>query len=288
MTFRKRRNPTPGFNLPPPYQPMTGQRAQLQIPGLFPYVAQMQVAERDIYDKYVICRGFDTRINRFIDYEDGNADKPGIPVAKPWGFRMKGLYTKAEIHTVVLPTQGMPSTFHSPYQVAPSPDEVKTRLGQNPGKAKDSSDQPYSLDEELEQLTTDDDKPIHWMFANNPSSMIWGMLMEDHPGCYTCFKILKGQWCPSESRFMFDCTATEDEYLTAMDLHYTEICGGSLPEPAMYAQGWFMLMPLGGSVEGTSIAIVVSLDCDSRGECTPELTDGECPEASGDPCSEGS
>ena len=92
MTIRKRRQPTPHFKMPPPFEPLTGERAQLLAQGVFPYCAMMQVAAEDEHDNYVICRGFDTRIRKFIDYEEGNSDKPGIPVAKPYGRRSAGGY----------------------------------------------------------------------------------------------------------------------------------------------------------------------------------------------------
>ena len=52
MTIRKRRQATPSFRLPPPYQPITGERAPLMVQGEYPYCAMMQVAAEDEYDNY--------------------------------------------------------------------------------------------------------------------------------------------------------------------------------------------------------------------------------------------
>jgi hypothetical protein len=278
MVFRKRKNPTPDFKLPPPYQPMSGQRAALQVPGIFPYCVLMQVAAEDEYDDYVLCRGFDPRINKFIDYEKDNEEKPGIPVAKPYSFRFKGLYEIAHLYAAALPVQCS----------ANSPVDAKIRLGQNPGEAQESPGQPADLEEEVDELYDEDGRAVNWMFIESPGELIWGMLMEDHPGQYECFNILKGKWCPSEAKFLFDCDAESSTYLKAIDLHYTVSAGGSIPEPDAGAQGWFKLMSLGSSEGNEVIAVVVSLDCDSPGACaTQDLDldeDGECPTPDGDPC----
>ena len=85
--FRKRKNPTPGFRMTPPFHPMSGEHAALTVGGVFPHSAIVQVAKEDTEDNYVYCRGFDPRISKFIDYDSQDPDKPGIPVAKPYGKR---------------------------------------------------------------------------------------------------------------------------------------------------------------------------------------------------------
>jgi hypothetical protein len=85
--FRKHRRPTPHFRVPNPFNPIAGDQANLRQDGTSPFCAMMQVASDDTYDDYVICRGFDPRILRFIDYAEGDANKPGISVAKPFGKR---------------------------------------------------------------------------------------------------------------------------------------------------------------------------------------------------------
>jgi len=143
MTIRKRRQPTPHFKLPPPYQPITGERASLMAKGDYPYCAMMQVAAEDTHADYVICRGFDPRIRKFFNYEEGNDDKPGIPVAKPYGSRGAAQYEIGQVFPAVIPL---------------------TRLGQNSGVAADTTGHPADLDEEVEILKTDDDsKVINWL-----------------------------------------------------------------------------------------------------------------------------
>ena len=103
--LRKRKQPTPHFKQPPPYEPISGQQAPLDFQGVFPYVAMMQVAKADTHEDYVVCRGFDIRYRIFIDYEEGDADKPGIPVAKPYGKRQAGNYVIGQIFPAILPMQ---------------------------------------------------------------------------------------------------------------------------------------------------------------------------------------
>jgi hypothetical protein len=91
---------------------MKGERAPLQMEGVFPYCVLLQVAAEDDQDNYVLCRGFDPRIGKFIDYAEGNSDKPGIPVAKPYGNRSVGMYQIGEMHAALLPTQ---SSSPEPY-----------------------------------------------------------------------------------------------------------------------------------------------------------------------------
>ena len=76
MVFRKKKNPSPGMQIPPTYNPQTGERSPLQVKGDFPYCALMQVASEDTHANYVICRGYDPRHKRFFDYESANDDKP--------------------------------------------------------------------------------------------------------------------------------------------------------------------------------------------------------------------
>ena len=181
--FRKRRNPTPSFRIPTAFQPMSGNQAALQVPGVFPYVVLMQVAAEDTEPNYVLCRGFDPRINKFVDYEADNTDKPGIPVAKPYGQRAKGLYGIAQMYAAALPIQCY----------SPSPTEAKIRLGQNPGKAAESAGHPSSLTEEVEILYTTEGKAINWMFIESPGmsfveithidNAALGFEMADHGVC---------------------------------------------------------------------------------------------------------
>ena len=120
----------------------------------------VQVAAEDTIADYVICRGFDPRISKFIDYEEGNDDKPGIPVAKPYGNRKTGVYKLAEIHAALLPLQS----------TNPSPTSVPWRVGQNPGVSVDTEGHPADLDEVVDELYTEEGKLINWMMADSASS----------------------------------------------------------------------------------------------------------------------
>jgi len=162
MTFRKRRNPTPGFKLPPPYEPLEGIRAPLKTEGVFPYCAMYQVAEEDTEDDYVLCRGFDVRVNKFIDYEKDNPNKPGIPVAKPYGQRGSGCYSVGQIFAAMLPLQ-TPNA---------SPTAVEWRVGQNPGVAETSTGHPTDLEEKVDELHTEENKAINWMFIQSPGMQV--------------------------------------------------------------------------------------------------------------------
>ena len=261
MTFRKRRNPTPGFNIPPPYEPLEGIRAPLKTEGIFPYCAMFQVATEDTEDDYVLCRGFDIRISKFIDYEADNEDKPGIPVAKPYDCRVAGIYTIGQIFAACLPLQ-------SPN---PSPTAVDWRVGQNPGVAETSTGHPASLSEKVEELyTKNDEKLINWMFLQAPDPIVWAKIMEEHPGNDICFNITIGTWNSGTNTWEFDCdTGAEGyEYQRGIDFHY------GAPTPAIYACGWFRRMPSDTTASGV-IYHVISLDCESRGSCA-NLTSTGC------------
>ena len=259
MVIRKRKQPTPDFKLPPPYQPMTGERAPLQVQGVFPYCVLMQVASKDDKDDYVLCRGFDCRMNRFIEYEEGNSDKPGIPVAKPYGSRRKGLYKMAGMYAASLPFQSSNA----------SPVLAKIRIGQNPGKSQVSPGHPADLLEEVDELLTDDGKYVNWMFIEQGSATLyWCMLMEAHPGADTCFDIIVGDWDAEFNKWIFTCADTPD---IGVDFHY------DAPLPEIYACGWFEKHPSDTTDSGW-IYHVVSLDCTSRGACA-DLTATGCGEA---------
>lgn len=172
--FRKKRRPTPGFQIPPPFDPIRGSFDDLSDDGIYPYCAMMQIAKDDIYDDYVVCRGFDPRIQRFVDFAENSSDKPGISVAKPFGCRGTSKYDVGkgsarkfrigEIFPAFLPTQGTASF------TPPSPIEVKWRLGQNPGVANTAQDyagQPGSLSDVVSLLYDHNQKAISWMLVHS-------------------------------------------------------------------------------------------------------------------------
>jgi len=196
--LRKRKQPTPSFKLPAPFQPITGERAPLVVKGVYPYVAMMQVAAKDTKRDYVICRGFDVRISRFIDYEKGNADKPGIPVAKPYSKRTVGAYTVGQIFPAVLPLQ----------TDNPSPVDVLWRVGQNPGVAKKTAGHPADLDEEVETLKDAANVYINWMLLDSPGGgaeiirfrvLSQGPFLGESADCYTVRAEVLDTICGSSS-----------------------------------------------------------------------------------------
>ena len=133
------------------------------VPGFYPYCAMMQVAAEDTHDNYVLCRGFDIRIARFIDYDAADlVNSPGIPVAKPYGNRQAGMYEIAQIFMALLPLQ----------TGNPSPADVLWRVGQNPGVAATCPGHPCDLSEEVEILYTDTDPAIaiNWMMLDGGGS----------------------------------------------------------------------------------------------------------------------
>lgn len=168
--FRKRRRPTPGFKIPPPFNPVSGDFANLGVEGVFPYCAMMQVAAPDEYEEYVICRGFDTRILKFVDFELGNPQKPGISVAKPFGCRGPRKYKLGEIYPAFLPTQG--SLEYTP----PSPTSVLWRIGQNPGAVDTGAangGHPSNLSAEVELLYDHNQNIVNWMFIHSANEQFF-------------------------------------------------------------------------------------------------------------------
>lgn len=161
--FKKQRRPTPFFKTQPPFNPISGEYENLTKEGVSPYCAMMQVAADDEYDNYVICRGFDIRIPAFVDYEEGDAIKPGISVAKPFGSRGNKTYHVGEVFPAFLPTQGTKN------YVPPSPVGVPWRLGQNPGAITPTANggQPADLTDEILPLYDHNNKAINWILIDS-------------------------------------------------------------------------------------------------------------------------
>jgi len=195
MTTRKRHNPVPAFNMPPPYDPMKGERPPLQPKGIYPYCAMMQVAALDEHDDYVICRGYDPRVKKFFDYDANDlANKPGVPVAKPYGVRGTMPYSVGQVFPAILPL---------------------TRIGQNPGVAATTLGQPVDLDEEVELLSTDAAGPpalpvyVSWMLVDTGvASVRFGELKDAHtPGDISTAYLR--EWDADTSTFT---TNTDEEF----------------------------------------------------------------------------
>jgi len=174
MTIRKRRQPTPHFRLPPPYEPRSGEHAALQVDGVFPYCAMMQVAVADTHEDYVICRGFDIRIPKFVNYIAGDANNPGIPVAKPYGKRVTGMYEVAQVFPAILPLQSS----------NPSPSSVLWRVGQNPGVSVTTAGHPADLSEEIEILYDDNGYAIDWMLLDTDASDGTNVVLLQAKACF--------------------------------------------------------------------------------------------------------
>lgn len=157
---------------------MGGTHADLKAAGEHPYCAMMQVAEADKYEDYVICRGFDPRMRKFIDYEDGNPNKPGISVAKPFSHRIECYYQIGHVFPAFLTTQG-PADY-----VPPSPSGVNWRVGQNPGTATSACvGQPKSLSGTITELLDHNNKYINWMLIDSGQLFFWVELDADLQLC---------------------------------------------------------------------------------------------------------
>jgi hypothetical protein len=260
--FRKRRQATPDFKLPSPYQPLTGEQAPLQMQGVFPYVAMMQVAAEDTERDYVLCRGFDVRIARFIDYEDGNANKPGIPVAKPYGKRHVGAYEVAQIFPAILPLQTN----------NPSPVSVPWRVGQNPGVATVATGHPTDLAEKVDFLKDANDAFINWMLLDGggeTEQLVECCLAEDHPGYGAIFTVKLMVWDPEKNGHKPDPNSTGTYY--AIDWRY-----GMPSYPGAGARGLFIKRR--GYCDGAYVDMyeVVSLDCEVPPIACSEAEEAEC------------
>ena len=199
MTVRKRRRPTPGFGIPPPYQPITGEQADLREYGLFPYCAMVQVAEQDTYEDYVICRGFDPRIRKFIDYDDAapEGQRGGISVAKPFGMRVIGHYGIGQVFPAFLPTQGTED------YVPPSPVDVYWRVGQNPGTCSTSEPggHPQTLDDTIEEMVDHNDKFVNWMLIDSAGGVTRRAKIHTDSADVECdseIPTYSGVWCDIE------------------------------------------------------------------------------------------
>jgi hypothetical protein len=175
--FRKRRRPTPGFGIPSPYNPIQGENANLRQDGVSPFCAMMQVAEHDRYENYVICRGFDPRILKFVDYAEGDPNKLGVCVAKPFGCRKIRKYRIGEVYPAFLPTQGNTdfAGFREVTYVPPSPVDVHWRLGQNPGYATvvKNGGHAETLVDSIESLVDHNGRKINWMLIHSANEQFF-------------------------------------------------------------------------------------------------------------------
>lgn len=251
MTIRKRHQPTPGFRLPPPYKPTTGERAKLLVPGISPYCAMMQIAAEDTHCDYVICRGYDPRNRKYYDYDSDDEDKPGIAVAKPFWSREKGIYRIGEVYPAILP---LSSGAEQGGIIVPF-------IGQNPGKAEpdgaECKGHPDTLEEEIVLLADDEGIYINWMLLDGGKKRVRFCTKDNHPGMGIVFEAYApGVWNPDSHEWDFTCDADHTHKIVDQDY--------GVPEPDAGAQGyadWEV-----STVHG-KILVVVTMDCESRHLC---------------------
>ena len=210
--FRKRKVSAPGFGHTP-WNPIHGEQANLRQEGIAPYCAMFQIAAEDTHDDFVICRGFDTRILKFIDYTEGDSNKPGISVAKPFGKRRTGTYEIGEVYPALLPTQGNDefTGFRQVTYVPPSPITVAWRVGQNPGVVTGGLDggQPDSLSDTIGILYDHNSKVINWLLIDSSGGSGGG-------GDQILFRVV-------------DVTCEPELFVTAEWTHYTGGCDSYPP-----------------------------------------------------------
>lgn len=259
--FRKRRRPTPGYGIPPPYSPIKGEHADLYDPGIYPYCAMMQIAAEDTECEYVICRGYDPRNQKYYDYD--GADELGISVAKPYWNRRPGVYHIGEVYPAILPLSA--GAEEDDGTLVPF-------IGQNPGRVEGDSckGHPADLTDEIVHVLDDNDVYINWMLLDGGSSSSTTelMLAEDHPGKGVVFKCYQGIWCPEDHTWRYDCTDGCAEWVWAIDHRY------DVPYPDIGARGLFT--PRASNTYGT-IWECVNLDCSTPGTCADQDIDQPCP-----------
>jgi len=134
-----KRIPAPHFKTPPPYNPMTGEKAPLGKKVDLTRCAMMQVCEEDTHDNYLVCRGFDPECEKFFS---------SIAVAKPYGKRKSGGgdYEVGQVFAAVKP---------------------RTLLGDTAGVASSTVGHPADLSEEVGILTDDSGNPVAWLLLDS-------------------------------------------------------------------------------------------------------------------------
>jgi len=155
VMFRKQRQPAPNFRMPgAPFNPVTGQRAQMGLPpthgtiiSTFQVIGDdpADVDTQDTHANYVVYRGYDPENDPFFRYLHDPKTKPettSIKVAKPYGIRGTYPYQRGQIIVAA---------------------RIATRFGFNQGKAATSIGHPASLEEETELLFDDGNVAIAWL-----------------------------------------------------------------------------------------------------------------------------
>lgn len=138
---RKRRSPAPAFRQPSPYNPITGEFAPIGVPHRSSRVSIFQVIERDVYDDYLVCRGYDPDSGKLLE---------SVNVAKPYQERSTYVRKVGEIVHAIKPLAHINPT-------------QKDGLGTTAGVSEDSTAHPADLDEEIDILNDEDGNPIWWL-----------------------------------------------------------------------------------------------------------------------------
>lgn len=152
--WRKRRAPAPGFKIPAPFNPITGQHAQIGSHGILSVCAIVQVIEEDTHDNYVVCRGFDPADGRFYNT---------INVAKPYSVRGTKPYKVAEVYPAI---------------------KALGKLGFSPGVAATTTGQPADLDEEVEILKNETaegeegENVISWLLLDTSHDLSYTQIVD--------------------------------------------------------------------------------------------------------------
>jgi len=241
-----RRHVSPYYKVLPQYEPITGERAALDVPGISPQCAMAQIAAKDTHCDYVICRLYDPRDGRYYPYEEGDADKVGVPVAKPYWACQKGVYRIG---------QGFPA-FPPLASGGKDGGIVVPQIGQNPGIADGGPCQGHPLDLEEEILTHADGNGvfINWMLIDGGRHRVRFCTKDNHPGMGVVFEAYgPGEWNSGDRGWDFTCDA--DHTHKIIDLDY------GVPEPDKGAQGY---ADWEADDEHGRILVVVTMDCDAR------------------------
>lgn len=267
MTIRKRRQPTPGFRLPPPYEPFTGERAPVQVPGIFPYCAMMQIAAEDTECEYVICRGYDPRNGRYYEYVEAvEADpeaeppveavegKPGIAVAKPYGKRHPGVYHVGEVYPAILPLSSG----------AEDDGKIVPRIGQNPGRVEGAlcKGQPRDLTEEIILLQDDDGNYINWFLLDGGRELVMFELLQElvQWNGPNVVNAARKTWDPSANEGKGGYTVDCDDVVLVADFNEVGHTAGD---------GGFGVAVMQRREDGTPVGTIIDLCCptEEQGGC---------------------
>lgn len=139
------------FRMPgTPLAPIKGEHAPLGRPArVGTTLAIFQVVAADTHDNYIACRGYEAETDQTFTYLHDHHQYPGttpINVAKPYPLRGTFHYAVGEIVVAA---------------------RIRTRFGQNPGKASVTVGQPADLDEATELLLDDAGVAIAWLDIGN-------------------------------------------------------------------------------------------------------------------------